>query len=144
VLARGKGERYRAALTRDPCPTLRAMADWMASGRGASNEKSTRLPAASTTGLGNGLASVVGQKRTAGHGRCAEARTFTALLALASCELRFQLRSSPVGRPAIRSHLFDAAADVLRHRAVGQDLTSTGAGFFVQRDRARSTLNAFL
>jgi len=43
---------FRAALTRDPCPTLRAMADWKASGRGASNEKSTRLPAASTTGLG--------------------------------------------------------------------------------------------
>ncbi len=60
VLARDKGERCRAALTRAPCRPLRAMADWKASGRRASPKKSTRLPAASTTGLGIGLAPVVG------------------------------------------------------------------------------------
>ena len=39
VLACGKGERCRAALARDPCRPLRAMADWEASGRRASNEQ---------------------------------------------------------------------------------------------------------
>jgi hypothetical protein len=42
VLACGKGERYRAALARDPCHPLRAMADRKASGRRASTKKSTR------------------------------------------------------------------------------------------------------
>lgn len=55
-------------------PRLRAMADRKASGRRASTKKSTRLPAASTTGLGLGLASPVGQEEPLG---------FPALAALA-------------------------------------------------------------
>lgn len=63
VLACGKGERSRAALTRGPCHPLRAMADRKVSGRGASTKKSTRLPAASTTGQRES----VGQFAAVGH-----------------------------------------------------------------------------
>jgi hypothetical protein len=62
VLACGKGERSRAALARDLCHPLRAMADWRVSGRRASTKKSTRLPAASTTGHGKTRAGIERQE----------------------------------------------------------------------------------
>ncbi len=52
--------RWRATLA----TRLRTLADWKASGRGASTKESTRLPAASTTGLGMGLAPQLGQEET--------------------------------------------------------------------------------
>jgi hypothetical protein len=64
VLACGKGERFRAALSRDPCRTLAR--DGRSEGVGSRGVQlnSTRPPAASITGLGMGLAPQVGQEET--------------------------------------------------------------------------------